>query len=366
MKDFKLTEIMLKSLMKDPSLATYEEWMKAGSYAAQIRFFPHSFNCLQNAFEIDKNEDVADKLNSILDKITNVLEIVPEALKHEIKDIRFNKPLDPAQWLAISNKLLREAAETGDFSSARIALAFTIYCSARVGIEVSEMNEILAEIVDKNSSTNLSPKTLTITGLKEEEPYRVVAFGDNVTLGLQKNWEVTNEETYHYLWGKESGEFVSVANCGVSGAGSMDAFLYLGRDVMNYKPQTVFINFGINDAWLGKEVLLAFEVLYEGVVELLKPHMDVVIITPVPHIPENCPKEQRPTDLDLSEVQIESWVEACRRVAYKTDVVLADAYQEFPKDLKEREKLLANGFNQPNLEGHKLILNSINKVVKFA
>lgn len=363
MKDARLTELMLKSLTRDPSLASYEDWMKAGDYAANMRFFPHSFKCFQNAMDLEKNEEVADRLNTILDKVTNVLEIIPPELKVLVEDFRLDNPLDPEKWLEVSNKLLSEAKGNSQYGAAKIAMGFAVYCCLRVGMDVDPLNEVLSKLILKDIDAPPHKKVATIKN-NEEKPMRVVALGDNVTLGLEANWEVCFDNTYHYMWGQESGAFVSIANCGTSGAGVMDAVMYLGRDVINYKPDLVFINFGVNDAWLGAKALDAYEALLESVVEIVRASSQVVLISPVPHIPENCPAEQRPSNVNLDEVQIEEWVKVCSRVAAKTGVPYADAYSEFPKSAQDRKKYFGNGFNQLNREGQKLILKAINEVVK--
>ncbi len=364
MKDKKWTELMLKSLSQDPSLASFEDWEKAGDYAAGIRFYPHAFNCYKNAFTLDKTEEIAAKLNVVLDKITNVLEHVPEKLKPLVEEMRLNNPLDPAKWLQVANQLLKEATEDNDFRAAKLALAFTSYAILRSGGEVDEINEILEKL---NTPVKIPAelKTLELQA-PEDGPFRAVAFGDNVTLGMQKDWEVDLRETYHFIWAKELGEHITLANCGVSGAGMMDALLYLGRDVVNYTPNLVFLNFGTNDTWLSKRVIPAYEALLDSVIDILRPHCEVVIITPIPHIPENCPDHLRPNKIDNKDLQIDDWVLAAKRSAARNDIVLVDAFAEFPEAAAERKKYFANGFNQLNLAGQKLIVKAINKVISFA
>ena len=360
---------MLKSLKKDPSLATYEEWDKAGDYACEIRFFPHAFSCYQNAFSLNKNQEIAEKLNTILDKVTNVLEIVPETLKENIEEFRLSNPLDPEKWLALANKLLKEEGTKevfADYSAAKLALAFCCYCSLRSMTNVQPINEILIKLIEPVDMKSYKPAILEYDAkAKGEEPIKVVAFGDNVTLGLQGPWEIKFRDTYHYQWSNDSGQIITLANCGISGAGAMDALMYLKRDVVNYNPDITFLNFGMNDAWLGHAALLAYEILLENVVHLLKPHTQVILVGPTPHIPEFCPENERPTGTSDEEVEIGAWHESCRKVAAKANVPFADVLAEFPSDANERKKLFANGFNHPNAAGHELIKKAIDKVLRF-
>jgi hypothetical protein len=54
--------------------------------------------------------------------------------------------------------------------------------------------------------------------------------------------------------------------------------------------------------------------------------------------------------------------EAAKRVAYRTGVVFADAFAKFPEDENLLKRYLVNGFNQPNLEGQKLIKSALDEV----
>jgi hypothetical protein len=374
MKDDKLTEIMFRSLKRDPALATFDEWKNAGLWALDMRFFPHALNCFQMAHQLHKaDEIVLTLINDTLDRITNVLEFIPIKIKAQVEEIRLNNPLDPARWLAIANSILKDltssmAVSKVDpelLSSARFALAFSVYCAARSGVEVEPINSVLKELnptVDLRSY--IFPK-LDVTNLKTNsaEGLKAVALGDNVTLGLQPNFEIKFQETYHYLWSKALKRPLSLACNAVSGSGVLDLALYLGRDVIYYKPDIALINFGTTDIWLGKDIAIAYEVLLEECVRILRANsIKVVIITPTPHIPSACPPDQRPSGLNDSDLSVKPLAEACRRVAFRTGVVLADAYAKFPEDQYLLKNYLVNGFNQPNLEGQKLIKSALDEV----
>lgn len=372
-KDAKLTEIMFKSLGKDPSRASYEEWDKAGDWAIELRFFPHALSCYQMAAELKKDDAILNKISNIVDKITNVLEFVPNKLKAPLEEIRLSNPLDPSKWLAISNSLLKQATEemtAGNDPSAELifaskfALSFGAYCASRSGNEIEPINSLLKDLLSTVDMRGWQSPKLAISELaKTKEPIKVVALGDNVTLGLNSQWGIAFQETYHYLWSQGLGYNISLANNAISGAGVLDLALYLGRDVIYYKPDIAMLNFGINDAWLGSQILPAYEVLLESCVIMLRAHgIKVVIVTPLPHIASACPVEQRPNDLRVDDVEIKPFAEACKRIAARSGVVLADAFSKFPENEIERKKYLENGFNQPNLAGQKLIKAALDEV----
>ncbi len=366
LRDLKLTQIMLQSLKRDPTLHTVEDWLHAGDFAMELRFFPHAFNCYHNALDLSKSPEIAEKLNDVLDKITNVLEVLPPDLALFIDEFRLNNPLDPEKWLELANKLLKQntefkpAFDAQRYQSASIALAMTAYCSLRLGEDISSINHVLSQLVEKSDAANYKSPVLNY---KLDKALRVVAWGDQVTLGLQPGWELRYEESFHYLWSQELAHKTTIANCGVSGASALDALLYIKRDVLNYKPDITFISFGLNDAWFGHAALLAYEVLMTAVVDLLKPHTQIVLISPIPHIPADCPAAERPTSVDLKEVEIPAWTNALKRVAMHTGVALADLSVEFPQDLEERRAYLSKGSNQANLAGNQLIKRAIDKVL---
>ena len=274
MKDEKLTQIMFRSLQKDPSLASFDEWKNAGDFAKDMRFFPHALSCYQRAVELKQDEAVLNKVNDMIDRITNVLEYVPEKIKPAIEDIRLSNPLDPGKWLGITNKILKDISTdlaTGtmnerDLDAAKFALAFTAYTSLRSGNDVGPINDVLVDLLEPVNLSSWTPKKIDLKALtlkKGDEPIRAVTLGDNISLGLQPNWEIKFQETYAFLWAKETDHGISLANNSISGAGVLDLALYLGRDVMNFKPDLVTIMFGNNDTWLGASILPAYEALLE-------------------------------------------------------------------------------------------------------
>lgn len=367
---------MFRALKKEPNLATFDEWHKAGDWAIELRFFPHALACYQLAAQLHKDDNTLIKISDMIDKITNVLEFVPERLKAPLEEIRLSNPLDPGKWLAISNSLLKEfsaylssnkAPEAELVEAIKFALSFGAYCATRSGNEIEPINNLLKDFIkDIDLRSYTSPKLNLKAITKAKEIVKVIALGDNITLGLHANWEVKFAETYHYLWAKATGANISLANNAISGSGVLDLALYLGRDVLYYKPDIVIINYGVNDAWLGKTIISAYENLLEVCIRILqRNHIQVVLVSPIPHIPSACPNDQRPTDIDLKEVEIDNFALACKRVAYRTKCVFADAFAKFPNSEYDRKKYLENGFNMPNLEGQKLIEQALLEVTDY-
>ena len=364
MQDLRLTELMFKSLKQDSNLATAEDWEAAGDYANLIRFFPHAFNCYRNAMQLDQREDLINKVDQTLEKLTNVLEYVPANCKEMVDKFRFDNALDPGEWLQVINTLLKTSTDESNLEAIRFAFGMGIYCALRSGLDVDPMNQNLIPFLEakEEDETQLKLNKVNLEGVK-----KIIAIGDNVTLGLQNNWEIRPKETFHQMWKsslKDASE-IEIINNGISGAGILDAVLYVGRDVIQYRPDLVIINYGMNDTWLGPNALLGFEVLLEYIIKFLRLNqIKIILVGPIPHVPEACPAAQRPNaNIDTSELQIDAWNKICKQIALRNKIAFADTCSKFPIVPEQRMKLFANGFNQPNLEGHKLIKSAIDEVV---
>lgn len=367
LKDQKLTEIMFSSLKADSSLFKEEEWLKAGDFAYEIRFFPHAFQCYQRASEINKSEATLRKLNDIVDKITNVLELVPEKLKVDLEEIRLSNPLDPGKWLAIANKFLKEYSdelsqnkvEASSKEAAEFALAFTIYCAKRSGNSITEMNKVLQDLVaDKAKFASKKFNLTKLSQNKNGESIKFVCFGDNISLGLMPDWSINFSETYHYLWSKELNTKITLANNSISGAGVLDLCLYAQRDILNYKADVVLLMLGNVDAWLEEETALAFQVLYSAMLKLIKASgVEPIVISPIPQIMNKTPDTDIPPGLSKDDYKIESFVKAAQAAALENEVCFVDAYCNFPQN----ENYYANQYSLPNLEGQLEIKKALLK-----
>lgn len=353
---------MFRSLHRDHKLASRDEWIKAGDWALEMRFFPHAFACFQLAAETGKHEDVLTRMDKTIDKITNVLEFVPKKLKNPIEDIRLSNPLDPAKWLQINNTILKNSInglDPDELEAARFALSFASYCAIRSGHDDGSIDRVLKDLVDDVDLSNYQSPKLNLKELsdsKKAEPIKIVALGDNVTLGIQPDYEIKFQETYHYTWAKDLKFKNTLANNAISGAGVLDLALFLGRDAIYYKPDVALICFGINDIWLGPNIHLSYEVLLESCISILQEHdIQVVLVSPPNHIAAACPENLKPTQYSGEDLSIKPFAEACKRVAARTGCVFADAFANFSPIDGVRKNHFVNGFNQPNHEGQQLM-----------
>lgn len=375
MKDEKLTQIFFKALQGNAKLASFDEWHKAGDFACDMRFFPHALACYQRAAEIARNEMTLTKINDLIDKITNVLEFVPPRLKPLIEDMRLSNPLDPAKWLHIANSLLKELTTILEqpqkkldpefFSACRFTLAFAAYVSARSGADVEPINAVLADLSDKVNIETLQNRKIQLKDLTNKEDIKVVLLGDQISCGLQPDFELRYKEAYPSLWSKHSKIKISLANNAVCGAGVLDLALYLGRDAIYYKPDLALINFGANDIWLGPSIVPAYEILMEECIKLLYINqIKVILITPTPHIPSAYPAAERPNTISDAEADITPLVDACKRVSIRTGCPLINAAAKFPSNEAALKKLFSNGYNLLNAAGQKLIEEALSESIQ--
>ena len=364
MFDLKLTELMFKSLKQDPDLASAAEWEEAGDYASSLRFFPHAFNCYRNSMRLNhSSEALVHKVDDAVDKLTNVLEYVPQAARALVDEIRLNNPLDPSAWLNMVNSLVREGVKPENLEAIKFAFGMTIYCAIRSQLDVTSLNQNLLPFLEEREydEANLKFNRVSLENVK-----KIVVMGDNVALGLQSSWELKPEETFHYLWHESLAQKseITIINSSISGAGVLDGVLYLGRDLINHRPDMVFLNYGMNDAWLGTQALLAYEVLMEYLIKFLKlNNIKIVLIGPAPHIAKACPLNQRPNpELSLDEVKVDAFNKVSKQLALRHKLAFVDLVAKFPLVEEQRSRYFANGFNQPNLEGHQLIKAALETV----
>ncbi len=357
---------MFSSLHGDKTLFKQAEWMNAGDFATEIRFFPHAFQCYQRANEVEQSETALRKISDVVDKITNVLEEIPEKLKPYVEEIRLSNPLDPAKWLGIANLILKEYSDELSQSNlkedtqeaAHFALAFAIYCSKRSGNSIADMNSVLKELTQDLGQGEPEKKLdlVSLSQKKRDEAIKVVVFGDNISLGLMPDWSILFSETYHYLWSKEVDKKISLANNSISGAGVLDLCLYTKRDILNYKPDLALIMLGNVDAWLKEDTALSFGVLYSSMLKIIKAQgIEPVVISAIPQIIDNYPEMDIPPGVKRDEYKIQAYVDADKKAAYQNDVCFVDAYSCLPSE----EKYFANAYNQPNLEGQTLIQKAL-------
>ena len=211
----------------------------------------------------------------------------------------------------------------------------------------------------------------------ETESNCIVTFGDSTTAARPGLAAVYSELLQDGL--ADRGTPARVINAGVRGNHTEHARARFEADVLARNPDTVVIQFGINDAavdvWKVPPVtesrvsLKAFEANLQHFVETLKGRgINVILMTPNPlcwteELRERYGKP--PYDVDDEDgfnVRLCEYADKVRHIATSQDVPLVDVYrafQEFAKpDGKKVADLLLDGMH-PNQRGHRLVADQL-------
>ncbi len=121
------------------------------------------------------------------------------------------------------------------------------------------------------------------------------------------------------------------------------------NEVLNYKPDVLYIDYGLNDRSIGLErAKVAWEQMIE---EALKYGTKVILLTPTPDLKE---------DITSEETELEKHSQQIRDLAKKYNVGLVDSYALF-KAIDKTEPL--RGFmaqnNHINQKGHQFVADAI-------
>lgn len=119
----------------------------------------------------------------------------------------------------------------------------------------------------------------TINGLRSGKPLRIVALGDSLTQGwmVRKGYvDFLNE----MIREKYPDADYAIVNCGIPGDTAEGGLYRLEHDVFYRKPDCVFIQFGLNDAFSGYSPQ-EYESLIEQMIKRImnSPDTDIVLVT---------------------------------------------------------------------------------------
>ena len=209
------------------------------------------------------------------------------------------------------------------------------------------------------------------------EPLTIVSLGDSITLGTRAG--VTDEQTFSHLLEQKliaSGREVRVVNQGVGGETTAGALARLDRDVLALKPAIVVVMYGTNDCWVDagkKESRLSEEEFERNLTELVK-RLRAAGVEPI-LMTEPCYARKSPAN-GLGEHgnrRLSSYMDACRHIAMRQDVLLVDNYREWLSESERRggrglgdiEDLTTDGYH-PNPAGHAFIANTMFKALAAA
>ena len=217
---------------------------------------------------------------------------------------------------------------------------------------------VLAQTVPAQTSEYLN-------GIKEalqkkwpnNKTINLVFHGHSVPSGYFKTPEVRTLDAYPYLVLQKLKEqypyaVINVIVTAIGGEHSTQGEKCFKSDVLNHKPDVLFIDYALNDRKLG--LAQSRQNMVKMIKQALKKKIKVILLTP--SADQNVDLLQPGNELELFATQL-------RELAEAYHVGLADSYKQFKHVLEEKKDLsvyMAQS-NHPNRAGHELIAAEIMK-----
>jgi acyl-CoA thioesterase I len=225
-------------------------------------------------------------------------------------------------------------------------ISFTATAAQTVTVYTSDTTYISSTYT---AFTNLWPNNKTIN---------IIFHGHSVPSGYFKTPEIQTmraypELTLQYLSTKYPNAVINVIKTCIGGENAVQGAERFATDVLNHKPDILFIDYALNDRGIGLEkAKLAWESMIK---KALKQKTKVVLCTPTPDLKENI--TDTTTILYQHTLQIIA-------LAKQYHVAVVDSYNAFRKLAAAGENLenYMSQFNHPNAKGHMVVLGEIEKL----
>jgi lysophospholipase L1-like esterase len=136
----------------------------------------------------------------------------------------------------------------------------------------------------------------------------------------------------------------------IGGENSVQGAKRFENQVLNHKPDVLFIDYGLNDRVVGLDE--SYEAWDEMIKKAKNQHIKVILLTPSP--------DQRVDYMDPDN-ELKKHTDQIIRLANENQVGLVDSYQAFGflyANKKNLKKYMSQ-VNHPNEKGHELIANEI-------
>lgn len=185
----------------------------------------------------------------------------------------------------------------------------------------------------------------------------LVFHGHSVPTGYFKTPEVKTLLAYPHLVLKHLKKrypyaVINVIVTGIGGEASNQGAFRFEDEVLNYKPDVLIIDYGLNDRRIGlDEARKSWEEMVE---RALKDNIPIILLTPSP--------DSR-VDYSNSKNELFKHAEQIKAISAKYDLGLVDVYKVFEVfyDDKKVLKKYMSSVNHPNEKGHELIANELMK-----
>jgi acyl-CoA thioesterase-1 len=177
-----------------------------------------------------------------------------------------------------------------------------------------------------------------------------VAFGDSITDGYGVSRGFVSFLVEQISMARPDLD-LQVINTGMSGDTSSGGLYRLGRDVVEYRPDLVTMNFGVNDAFSGISPVQFSDNLRDMASRIRDAGCQRLLMLSCEAIPEG-----------WAERQVLPYWEAMKTVAEEAGCIYADVHGRWVEELKRgraESDLIISGDLHPNEEGHRLIAEAV-------
>jgi len=145
---------------------------------------------------------------------------------------------------------------------------------------------------------------------------------------------------------------INVINTSIGGENSVSGQLRFETEVLNHKPDVLFIDYALNDRAVGLD---KSKIAWEKMIERAKQdNIKIILLTPSPDLN---------VDMSESDNELEKHANQIKELSKKYEIGLVDSYLAFKK-IKDDCDCLADYMSQrnhPNEKGHLLITSEILK-----
>ena len=217
--------------------------------------------------------------------------------------------------------------------------------SGKIADASGYLNNIKAELIKE------WPKNRTVN---------IVFHGHSVPAGYFRTPVVNTLEAYPYLVLKELKTkyplaVINIINTSIGGENSVEGAKRFETEVLNHKPDILFIDYALNDRSIGLEK--AKEAWESMISKAIKNNIKVILLTPSP--------DQRVNILEPGN-ELEKHTVQIRKMAETFGVGLIDTYELYHKIAVSGGNIAdyMSQVNHPNEKGHAMIAKEIVKYFK--
>lgn len=220
-------------------------------------------------------------------------------------------------------------------------------------------------ICQLSKSQDSIPDTSYLSGIKKElqvvwpanRTINLVFHGHSVPAGYWHNHEVHTLESYPYLVlerlkAKYPYAVINIIVTAIGGENAIKGQERFSTDVLNQKPDVIFIDYALNDRSAGLEkARTAWEKMIQ---DALQKNIKVILLTPSP--------DQR-NDIMAPGNELEQHANQIRALAKKYHTGLVDSFKSFQEIINHGGDIrdYMSHVNHPNKKGHEIIADEIIK-----